>query len=213
MLKKLLIITTVFSLVCALFIQSPITQAAISFITNPVLATPMSQETGTIVAPVKRQIVPKIINGELDLESNITITGIEKQNFDNCKLAEKQYRSVRNKNKPTACFKQPKPVNDEFTDQVYTTLFDRIQDKKDIDDKKDMNVELKLNSFIDIKNVPICNETGFDDNVKTLSKLGLDNNVSIASCNSISSSSSISVSSSSMNSNNSSNLSTSSAIF
>lgn len=187
MFKKLFIAISVLLLVCALFTQSPITHA----VTNSQVVIPTSQETNTTEAPVKRQIVPRVINGELDLESNIIISGVEKQNFDYCKQTEKKSRSVRNKNKPTACFKQPKPINEELTDQDYTTLFDRLQDKKDIDDKKDMNVELKLSNFLDIKNIPVCNETGFNDNVKVLSKLGLDSNTNIPNCSSVTSSSSL----------------------
>ena len=53
MLKKLLIVTTVFSLVCALFAQSPITQAAKSYIDKPNPTSRLTQETGVIAAPTK----------------------------------------------------------------------------------------------------------------------------------------------------------------
>lgn len=101
---------------------------------TPVVALP--EQNNTTSPTISRKLSPKIINGELDLESDIKISGVEKQNFDECKKEEKSYRSSRNTNKPTACIKQPQAVNSEFTDQVYTTLFDRIQEKKDVDDKK-----------------------------------------------------------------------------
>lgn len=54
-----------------------------------------------------------------------------------------------------------------------------------------MNTELTLNTFIDIKNISICNQDGYKDNVKTLKKLGLSSNLPIANCNSVSSASNV----------------------
>jgi murein DD-endopeptidase MepM/ murein hydrolase activator NlpD len=192
MFKKIFIALLACTLVCVSFNNSTQTQAASSAVSSQsATALPTPESTNT-TPTFKRQITPKIINGELDLESNVTITAVEKQNFESCKQAEKEYRSLRNKNKPTACFKKPQMVNDEFTDQVYTTLFDRIQDKKDIDDKKDMNTELKFKDFIDLKNISICNEKSFKDKEKAFSKIGLNPKEVISECESQSTTNSIS---------------------
>jgi murein DD-endopeptidase MepM/ murein hydrolase activator NlpD len=210
MFKKIIIAISILTLSLAQFNQLPIVEALNSTNLQPIITS--IPDSLTQSSPViKRAITPKIVNGELDLEYDIKITGTEKQNFDKCKQDEKLTRSNRNKNKPTACLKQPKLVNDEFTDQVYTTLFDRIQDKKDVDDNKDMNTELNLSSFLDVKNIPICNELGFNDNIKTLSKLNLDLSTRINTCSSTSTSNSLSSSSNSQ-SNAVSSLTTSNII-
>jgi murein DD-endopeptidase MepM/ murein hydrolase activator NlpD len=192
MFKNIFIALLVCTLVSSIF-NSPIQTQAVSSVVSSqnITALPIPESTNP-TPTIKRQITPKIINGELDLESNTIIAGEEKQNFENCKKAEKEYRSVRNKNKPTACFKKPQMINDEFTDQVYTTLFDRIQDKKDADDKKDMDTELKLKDFVDITNTNICNEKSFKDKDKVFSKIGLNSKVVIPDCESQSSTNSIS---------------------
>jgi murein DD-endopeptidase MepM/ murein hydrolase activator NlpD len=185
MFKKIFIAFIALTLVCISLNQTTNTQAAPSINSSQSTTALPTADSANSFPPIKRKIVPKIVNGELDLESNIVITGVEKQNYDKCRETEKQYRSVRNKNKPTTCFKQPQPVNDEFTDQVYSTLFDQIQEKKDEEVKKDMKTELKLSDFIDVKKIPVCNEKEFKDGANVLSKLGLDNKTFISECNSL----------------------------
>jgi murein DD-endopeptidase MepM/ murein hydrolase activator NlpD len=182
MFKKIIIAFIALTLVCVNFNKSSITQAASSSISSQNLTALPIAESINPTAPTQRQIVPKIVDGELDMESHITLTGTERKNYDNCRESEKQYRSARNKNKPTACFKQPKLVHEELMDQDYTTLIDRIQDKKDEDDKKDMKLERKLSEFIDINTITICNQKGFNKNSKVLSKLGLDSKKIIPTC-------------------------------
>jgi murein DD-endopeptidase MepM/ murein hydrolase activator NlpD len=182
MLKKLITAVSVLSVLCALFSQTLNISAAPSSKSYNASVTQSSPIVAKTPQPVKKLAIPKVVNGELDLESNLNISGQEKQKFEKCKQEEKFNRSVRNKNKPTACIKQPQFVNEELTDQDYTTLIDKLQDKKDIDDGKNMNVELKLKDFFDIKNIEVCNEEGFNDKAKVVAKLGLAENVNISKC-------------------------------
>ena len=100
---------------------------------------------------------PKIINGELDIEPDVKMTKNQKQTFDKCKIEEKSRRNKRNKNKPTSCIKVPTQVNEELTDQDYTTLIDKIQEQKDVEDKKDLSKELALSEFINTDTIFSCN--------------------------------------------------------
>jgi hypothetical protein len=80
MFKKILVAFIAFALLCINFNQPTISQAAISSIASQYPTALPIQEFANSTPLTKRQIVPKIINGELDLESNIKMTAIEKKN-------------------------------------------------------------------------------------------------------------------------------------
>jgi murein DD-endopeptidase MepM/ murein hydrolase activator NlpD len=159
-------------------------------------------------AVTKNTVVkPKLINGELDFEPNVKLTKLQKQDFDKCKSEEKQRRSKRNKNKPTSCIKIPSQVNEEFTNQDYTNLIDRLQENRDISEKKNMNTELPVSDFVDVSQLEVCNSNlkNCTDEISNPSSISVSSSSSIVSANKTTASGTSSALSSQMA--NSSNLS------
>jgi hypothetical protein len=66
------------------------------------------------------------------------MTKEEKQRYKECKKTETKERSKRNKNKPTACKKQPKQQHGTLTNENYAVLFDTLQETKDKNDGKEI---------------------------------------------------------------------------
>ena len=228
--KIILTVITVVSIIVSSLIINPTLEAvklpntkAESSQVKSKNTTESSTTSSANTKPTKKSKA-KIINGELDVEPDVVMTKEQKQEFNQCKKEEKSRRSKRNKNKPTTCFKIPEIVHESLTNQTYTTLFDQIQEKKELDDKKDMNKELPLSDFVNVNDLVNCqtNESSSSTSSAvssiTLSSSSKSNISSIVSssqneCDQESSSSSISSTSNSSSSSSllSSSLSSSSS--
>jgi hypothetical protein len=150
-----------------------------------------------------KPIIKKDKNGKkkIDFEPNIKMSKDQERDFENCKSEELTRRSKRNINKPTACRKEIKSPDVEISDQEYAILVDRIQEKNDIDTGKDMDIELPIEVFIDIKDLEVCEFV-----IDTISSISQTSSISSDNdCSSTNQSSIISSSSSSSNSSNSTN--------
>lgn len=121
-----------------------------------------------------KKLSPKVIIDKkgrriIDLESDVKMNKNQETDFEKCKIEESSRRTKRNQNKPTSCQKVPEFVTDELTNQDYTVLFDKIQEKIEKDDGKNMNVTLPLEDFIDIKNLEVVSDLASSSAISSIS--------------------------------------------
>jgi murein DD-endopeptidase MepM/ murein hydrolase activator NlpD len=195
MLQKILTVLTVMSFLLSIVATIPTTEAV-----KTIYKTDQSTESSQVKeksigeqlsnnsssqSSTKKQSKPVIVDGEIDMEPDTKMSKDEEKAFKQCKKEEKQRRSKRNQKKPTSCRKVPVKVHEELTDQDYTVLIDQIQEKNDIEDKKDMNIGLPLESYLDTKNISSISSIS---SVSSNNSSSLTNNLSSSSESKVSSS-------------------------
>ena len=97
----------------------------------------------------------KLVDGEIDWESEVTINNDQKIRYNKCKLTVRIKRNTRNKNRATPCKKIPQQVNDHITDEDYNILWESVNQQIEINQGQDPNQEKPVTDFVDINEVEI----------------------------------------------------------
>jgi Peptidase family M23/Ricin-type beta-trefoil lectin domain len=160
--------------------QQPIIQTSTSSL--------VSNNSQSQTTPKKQKI--KIVDGEIDYESETKLDKKSQDRYDNCKKEVSKKRTKRNKNKPTPCVKNPTQVNDHITDEDYNVLWDSVNQQIEINNKVDQNIERPISDYLTSEQLLEANTSSSSSSLSSLSS-NSDSNSSVNSQSSLIFSSSI----------------------
>jgi Peptidase family M23/Ricin-type beta-trefoil lectin domain len=145
--------------------------------------TSKAKEGKTKVSVVKKSNGKK----EIDNEPNVKMTKGQENAYNECKKEVEKTRTIKYKNKPTPCSKNPIDLG-EYTDQDYNILWDNVHQNIEKLAGKDMSKEIPIEEYL--KEAEIVSD-------ETSNSISSSNNTSISISSLNSNGSSINISSSS----------------